>query len=148
MEDDKICGAFIKGKNPINLKMHSKSFHKQANLAYLDKLRENAQPFLPETANPRPGSSMMEHEITVGQKTLKQCFHRRHNSCWSVNTQQHHKREEALVHMFIILGCLHDCVSRLPSKSSALHWNQNSKHPELQESIALLGLRWIRQSRN
>lgn len=47
---------------------------------------------------------MMEYETTVGQKTLQQCFNRRPDSCWAVNTQEHHKREEALVHMFIETG--------------------------------------------
>ncbi|CAI5697249.1 uncharacterized protein LOC109195782 [Oreochromis niloticus] len=103
MERDKICGTFLKGKNPTNLKVHLKSLHKKANLAYLEKVRENAQASCPETeANPRQGSGM--HAETTPQKTLMQCFQRRPDGCWLVNSQEHHKREEALVNMFIETG--------------------------------------------
>ena len=43
VEGGKICGQFIKGKNPTNLKVHLRSAHKEANLAYLNKLKENAR---------------------------------------------------------------------------------------------------------
>ena len=96
-----ICGTLLKGKNPTNLKVNLKSLHKKANLAYLDKVREIAQPPSPEMeANARPGS-MKEHMTTVSQKTRMQCFHRRPDSCWLVNTQEHHKREDALVNMHL-----------------------------------------------
>ncbi|XP_035798322.2 E3 SUMO-protein ligase ZBED1-like isoform X2 [Amphiprion ocellaris] len=41
---------------------------------------------------------------TTSQKTLVQCFQRRPDSCWSVNSQEHHKREEALVNLFTETG--------------------------------------------
>ncbi len=34
------------------------------------------------------------------------CFHQRPNSCWLVNTQEHHKWEDALVNMFIVTGMM------------------------------------------
>ncbi|KAL3973628.1 Rho guanine nucleotide exchange factor 3/8 [Sarotherodon galilaeus] len=90
VERDKICGTFLKGKNPTNLKVHLKS-------------SEHAQASSPETeANPRQGSVM--HAETTPQKTLMQCFQQRPNGCWLVNSQEHHKREEALVNMFIETG--------------------------------------------
>ena len=36
------CGAVIKGKNPTNLKVHLRSAHKKANLAYLEKVKDAA----------------------------------------------------------------------------------------------------------
>ena len=49
----KICGQCFKRKNPTNLKVHLRSAYKEANLAYLNKVKENAKPPLPETeANP------------------------------------------------------------------------------------------------
>ena len=92
---------FIKGKNPTNLKVHFRRAHKEANLSYLNKLKDNAKPPSPDTeADPGTGlGSMME--TTIGQRTLPQCFHRRTDGCWLVNSQKHHKQEEALVNMLI-----------------------------------------------
>ena len=56
VEGDKICGQLIKWKNPRNFKVHLRSAHKEANLAYLNKVKENAKPPFPETeANPGTG---------------------------------------------------------------------------------------------
>lgn len=93
-------------ENPTNLKVHLRSTHKEANLAYLNKVKENTENPFPET-EPNPGNvtgpgSMTE--TTAGQRTLQECFHRRPDSCWLVNTQEHHKREEALVNLFIDIG--------------------------------------------
>lgn len=49
VEGGKICGQFIKGKNPTNLKVHLRSTHKEANLAYLNKVKENTENPSPET---------------------------------------------------------------------------------------------------
>ena len=43
-------------------------------------------------------------ETTVGQRTLQEGFHRQPDSCWLVNTQEHQKREEAWVNMWINTG--------------------------------------------
>lgn len=106
VEGGKICGQFLKGKNPTNLKVHLRSAHKEANLAYLNKVKENTENPSPET-EPNPGNvtgpgSMTQ--TTAVQRTLQESFHRRPDSCWLVNTQEHHKREEALVNMFIDTG--------------------------------------------
>jgi len=96
---DTMCGILLKGKNPTNLKVHLKSSHKKANQEYLDKLA-SLPPSLEREATARPGSGK-ERETTA---FIMDCFHRRPNSCWSVNTQEHHKREDALVNMFIETG--------------------------------------------
>lgn len=95
---DKICGLLLKGKNPTNLKVHLRSSHKAANVEYQNKLAYMSPPPPPEReATSRPGS-------TGKETTIMDCFHRRPNSCWLVNTQEHHKREDALVNMFIDTG--------------------------------------------
>ena len=48
MEGGKIGGHFIKGKNSTNFKVHLRSAHKEANLAYLNKIKENTKPPFPE----------------------------------------------------------------------------------------------------
>ena len=96
VEGGKICGKCIKGKNPTNVKVHLRSTHREANLAYLNKVKENAKPPVPETeANPGTGhgcmgtgpGSMME--TTAGQRTLQEGFQQRPDSCWLVNTHKH-----------------------------------------------------------
>ncbi|KAL3972490.1 A-kinase anchor protein 18 [Sarotherodon galilaeus] len=100
VERDKICGTFLKGKNPTNLKLT------------LRRVREHAQASSPETeANSRQGS----------------CFQRRPDGCWLVNSQEHHKREEALVNMFIETG-----ISTLLCESIAFKKFSNSLEPKFQ----------------
>lgn len=48
-------------------------------------------------ATSRPGS-------TGKDTTIMDCFHRRPNSCWLVNLQEHHNRKDALVNMFTETG--------------------------------------------
>lgn len=99
VETDEICGLLLKGKNPTNLKVHLRSSHKAANIEYLNKLASVSSPPPPteREATSRPGS-------TGKETTIMDCFHRRPNSCWLVNTQEHRKREDALVNMFIETG--------------------------------------------
>ena len=60
VEGVEICGQFIKGKIPTNLKVHFRSAHKEANLAYLNKVKDNAKPSFPKTeAKPGTGLSSM-----------------------------------------------------------------------------------------
>ncbi|XP_049322708.1 uncharacterized protein LOC125782495 [Astyanax mexicanus] len=92
---DKICGVLLKGKNPTNLKVHLRSSHKKANCEYLDKLASLSS-FAGRESTSQPGSSGKE-------TTIMDCFQRR-QSCWLVNTQEHCKREDALVNMFIETG--------------------------------------------
>ncbi len=95
VETDKICSLLLKGKNSANLKVHLRSSHKAANLEYLNKLASVSSPPPPEReATSRSGG-------TGEETTVMDCFHRRPNSCWLVNTPEHHKREDALVNMFI-----------------------------------------------
>ena len=49
MDGGEICGQFIKGKNPTNLKVHLRSTHQEANLAYLNKVKDNTKPPSPKT---------------------------------------------------------------------------------------------------
>lgn len=92
---DKICRVLLKGKNPTNLKVHLKSAHKKANCEYLDKLV--SQTSCPEQKPlKRPGG-------TGKEATIMDSFHRR-PSCWLVNTQEHHKRDDTLINMFIETG--------------------------------------------
>lgn len=53
-------------KIPTHLKVHLKSSHREANLAYLVKVQDCTQAPSPETqAAPRPGS-VTEHKTTIG----------------------------------------------------------------------------------
>ncbi|ROL49880.1 hypothetical protein DPX16_1247 [Anabarilius grahami] len=58
VEGGKICGQFTKGKNPTNLKVHLRSAHKEANLAYLNKASAKTvsrmAKYYAETAEARP----------------------------------------------------------------------------------------------
>lgn len=45
----KYVDNLLKGKNPTNLKVHLRSTHKEANLAYLNKVKENTENPSPET---------------------------------------------------------------------------------------------------
>lgn len=134
----KYVEHFSRGKKSRKSKHRLKSLYKKgwSSLPWQSK-GEHLAPLTLTEANPRPGS-MMEHETTVspgGEKTIMQCFHQRPDSGWLVNTQ------EALVRVFTEAEMsTRVCVRGLPSKTSALHSNQNSKHPELQESTALLRL--------
>ncbi|CAI5682892.1 unnamed protein product [Oreochromis niloticus] len=65
------------------------------------------------------------HAETTPQKTLMQCFQRRPDGCWLVNSQEHHKREEALVNMFIETG-----ISTQLSESIAFKNFSNSLEPK------------------
>ena len=95
-------GNLLKREIPQIWKVHFRSAHKEANLAYLNKVKDNDKPPSPETeANPGTWLGSMT-ETTVGQRTLQQCFHRRTDSCCLVNTQEPHRNrrnqwEEALV---------------------------------------------------
>ena len=40
VEGGEICGQFTKKENPKNLKVHLRSAQKEANLAYLDKVKD------------------------------------------------------------------------------------------------------------
>lgn len=83
----KVCGVRLKGKNPTNLKMHLRRYHKETNRAYLAKVRKSAQPLSPEQgANPWKGSTM---ETTTRQTRPMQSFHQQPDSCWSVHTKEH-----------------------------------------------------------
>uniref|UniRef100_A0A3P9J2Q6 DUF659 domain-containing protein n=1 Tax=Oryzias latipes TaxID=8090 RepID=A0A3P9J2Q6_ORYLA len=97
---DKICGTLLKGKNPTNLKVHLKSAHKNANQQFLDKLA--CRP-------PSPEKEARAGNVNTGKKPntssmIMDCFDRRPNSCWLVNTHEHQKREDALVNVFIETG--------------------------------------------
>ncbi|MEQ2305626.1 hypothetical protein AMECASPLE_039679 [Ameca splendens] len=64
VEQDQICGQFLKGKNPTNLKVHLKSSNKRANLAYLEKVKEHAQSSSAGSEGKPKQSSEMHPETT------------------------------------------------------------------------------------
>ncbi|KAL2085084.1 hypothetical protein ACEWY4_018404 [Coilia grayii] len=95
-----ICGTVLKGKNPTNLKVHLRSSHRDANSEYLAKVA---------ACSSTPGATQSEitsrRPTSIHETTIIDCFQgQTDRSWWSVNTQEHHKRENALVHMFIQTG--------------------------------------------
>lgn len=109
---------YSREKNLTNLKVHLRSSHKTANLAYFDEVRR-APSFHPPTQKNTRTHSLMQ--------SLLQCFHQRPESYWLVNSPEHHKWEEALVNIFYKkLVCLHDFVSQVSSRNLLIYSNQNS----------------------
>lgn len=93
----KICGVFLKGKNPTNLKVHLRSSHKSANCEYLDKVASLSNP-------PERDAACLPGGGTVKEETINDSFHQRANNYWLMNTREHQKREDALVNMLIETG--------------------------------------------
>lgn len=92
-EDGKVCGTQLKGKNPTNLKVHLRSYHKDANCRYLAQLAASASPIEARAESSRSGETPKLFDFLKCRK-----------DSWSVNSQEHSKREEALVNLFVHTG--------------------------------------------
>lgn len=91
--DGNICGMQLKGKNPTNLKVHLRSSHRDAHEKFTAREKKAASP---------QSDSCPASRAPQTQQTLPQCLAQ--DSTWCATTQEHHKREQAMVEMFIDTG--------------------------------------------
>ncbi len=88
-EDERVCEMF-KSKNPMNLKVHLKSTHRNANLlAYLEQVKGNAEPPPPETASPGGTTD----NWTTRDEEPTAAFNQRDRQR-NINANQHKKGEQ------------------------------------------------------